>query len=89
MAVVVDLPLLPVTPSVRLRLNCQKSDISLVSSTHVCAGAGEEGTGRRHGGIDHDQIGVDEVFLDVAAEVIGIDGTIGQFRRAARRGLRP
>ena len=29
-AAVVDLPLLPVTPMVRLRLNCQKSDISLV-----------------------------------------------------------
>ena len=88
-AAVVDLPLLPVTPMVRLRLNCQKSDISLVKRTPASRAFVRNGLVGRHRRIDHDHVGVQKIRVDVPAQVISFDRAVGQLRQRLGRDLRP
>ena len=76
--VVVDLPLLPVTPTTRPGFNCQNRFISLASST-CRAGKFEEPIVQADGGIGHDEVRVREIALN---------GRPGEARKSESRRLR-
>ncbi len=87
MAAVVDFPLEPVTPIAVAGQACRKRSISVVSRAPFSRAIASQGFWGRTAGIDHDEIGLAEIFLAVPTEVEGGDFGIGETLQRGREGF--